>query len=156
MDNKIVTEYFDGSSKDPMLSGLCTKGSVCSDSVVFKQDGNATMNTLMDANVFQSKCADVFQRMMEVVPATTTLSANTVEPYEVKPDFQMTLLDGGNTLGFVGEIRVRTTNLAQSQIQSVQLNYVDRSGGSSCGSCVIMATPVGTASGLDDTFTVSP
>lgn len=155
-DNKIVTEYLGNTTTDPMQRGLCTTNKLCADTTVFGQDKNLTMKKLADQNTFASTCATVFQKLVEVVPKTTTLSQTIIIPYEVKPSFQLTLLDGGSQMTFAGEVRVRTTVRSQSQISSVQINYSDRNGGSSCGSCVIMTSMIGTANGFDDSFAVRP
>lgn len=113
------------------------------------------MASLSIPTTFANTCATMLQKMIEVVPSGVALT-DTIVPYEVKPyALQLTLLSGGAKLSFGGEIRVRTTNRPASQIASVQLVYKDRSGGSTCGSCTISTVTAGTASGFDDTFTVS-
>ena len=110
------------------------------------------MQMLSDPNTFATTCAIMLQKMIEVVPSGVTLT-DPIVPYEVKPYVvQLALLGGGSQLSFTGEIRVRTTSRT---VSSVQLVYKDRSGGSSCGDCTITTSATGTASGFDDTFSVS-
>jgi hypothetical protein len=154
-DNKIAIEYISGNSTDPMLTGISVNNKQNSDFKVFNADGNVTMKTLTNPTTFQTSCASILQRMIEVVPKTVTLS-DVIRPYEVKPQLlQLTLSSDGSTIMFTGEIRVRTTVRANSQIASVQLQYKDRTGGSNCGGCVITAQSKGMGTGFDETFWVS-
>ena len=94
----------------------------------------------------------MLQKMIEVVPAGVTLT-DPIVPYDIKPyALQLTLLDGGSQLSFTGEIRVRTTTRAASSIASVQLVTKDRTGATGA---TISTASKGSASGFDDTFTVS-
>ena len=154
-DSKIASEYVAGQTTDPLSVGGCVASGRCSDARVFAADGNATITTLADPATFQSTCQTMLQKLIEVVPQGVVLT-DPIVPYEVKPNaVQLTLLDGGSSLSFTGEVRVRTTVRAASQIASVQLVYKDRSGGSTCGSCSISTTQKGTAAGFDDSFVVS-
>ncbi|PSN71804.1 heme peroxidase [Corynespora cassiicola Philippines] len=146
-DNKVVTEYLDGTTQNPLVVGKSVGTRRNSDFVVFSS-GNATMRTLADAQNFANRCSIMFQRMIEVVPAGVTLT-DVIVPYEVKPyDLQLTLLGGGTKLRFTGDIRIRTTQ--RSSIAAVQLAYKDRTGATV--STPINTDPTGTASGFDDTF----
>ena len=154
-DEKIASEYVAGNTTDPLSVGPCVASARCSDVRVFSADGNATITQLANPAVFQSTCQALLQQLIEVVPSGTTLT-NPIVPYDIKPDsLQLTLIDGGSIISFTGEVRVRTTVRPASEIASVQLIYVDRSGGTSCGSCTISTTQVGTSSGFDDSFVVS-
>jgi hypothetical protein len=153
-DNKIVTEYLAGTTKDPLVVGPSVGLGMDSDFSVFNSDHNATMNTLADPTAFQNACAAVLQKMIEVVPAGVALTGPIV-PYTVKPvNMQLTLQDGGLQMLLTGYIRVRTTNMPGSSISSVTLTYKDRSGGNNCGACQTTATLQGTATGFDDSFGV--
>ncbi|KAF2006087.1 heme peroxidase, partial [Amniculicola lignicola CBS 123094] len=149
-DNKIVTEYFAGTSKNPLIVGPSVKLKKNADTMVYTADGNATMKTLTNAATFSARCRDMFQKMIETVPAGVTLT-DPVKPYEVKPyDVQLTLLDGGSQLAFTGEIRIRTTNRGTGSIGKVQLVYKNRTGATA--TTPIDTTYKGDASGFDDTF----
>ena len=90
--------------------------------------------------------------MIEVVPSGVTLT-DPIVAYDIKPYvLQLTLLDGGSQISFTGEIRVRTTTRPASQIASVQLVTKDRTG---AAGTTITATSKGSASGFDDSYTVS-
>ncbi|KKY19662.1 putative wsc domain containing protein [Diplodia seriata] len=87
--------------------------------------------------------------MIEVVPSGVTLG-DPIVVYDVKPSgMQLTLLDGGESVKLTGDIRVRTTERAASQIEKVQLVYKDREGGDGG---TLETESSGSASGLDDTF----
>jgi len=154
-DEKIATEYLAGNSTNPLVVGPAITSSRASDSRVFGSDGNVTIRALAaDRTTFRNTCSRVLQQMIEVVPSGVVLS-DVLVPYEVKPvAVQLTLLDGGASVAFSGEIRVRVTSRAQSLIQSVVLVYKDRSGTCPAGSCTITTAVAGTAAGFDDSFVV--
>ncbi|KAL1870843.1 hypothetical protein Daus18300_004931 [Diaporthe australafricana] len=153
-DNKVVTEYLDGTTKSPLVVGPSVALKQNADFVVFNSDRNVTMNTLASPTNFTSTCASLLQRMIDVVPSGVALS-DPILPYAVKPvGLQLTLNSGGATLLLSGSIRVRTTGLAQA-VSNVVLAYKDRSG-ASCDSCTISAAIQASGSGLDDTFDYFP
>jgi hypothetical protein len=149
-DNKIATEFLSGNTKNPMVFGKSYRADNRgrdSDRRVYGSDGNYTMQAMQDPQTFNSMCKAVFQKMIEIVPRGIVLT-DVITPYDVKPyDVQLTLLDGGASLGFTGEIRVRTNS---GSISKVQLIYKDRTGTSA--SAPIDTTVKGTASGFDDNF----
>lgn len=153
-DNKVVTEYLDGTTKNPLVVGPSVALKQNADFVVFNSDKNVTMKTLASPTNFTSTCASLLQRMIDVVPSGVALS-DPILPYAVKPvDLQLTLNSGGATLLLSGSIRVRTTGLAQA-VSSLTLAYKDRSG-ASCANCTISATVQASGSGMDDTFDYFP
>ncbi|KAL3419570.1 WSC domain-containing protein-like protein 5 [Phlyctema vagabunda] len=146
-DEHIATQYLSGTTVDPLAVGPCVGSTRCSDKVTFNGDGNATISTIKTPTTFATNCQSIFQRMIETVPPEVTLGA-ALTPYTVKPySLQLTLLSGGTSIKFEGKIRVRTTSGA---VASVQLIYLDRSGGTGG---TITTSVAGTASGFDDTFT---
>ena len=151
-DNAIATRYINGPDTDPLAVGISVSSGRNADTAVFTADGNVTLQAMTNAATFNSMCADILQRMIEVVdPSIVTLSP-IIQPYEVKPaGLQLTLLSGGNTLTFSGNIRVRTTVRSASSISSVQLLITDRNGASAG---TISSSAAGTAYGFDDNFTV--
>ena len=152
-DANIATEWVKGTTQDPLSVGPSVANGVAVDQRVFGSDNNVTMKALSNPTTFASTCTTLLQKLIEVVPSGTALTAPIV-PYEVKPTaMQLTLLAGGTQLQFAGEIRVRTTVRAASNIASVQLIYKDRNGAS--GASKITTTVKGTAAGFDDSFTVS-
>ena len=94
----------------------------------------------------------MLQKIIKVVPSGVTLT-DPVVPYNIKPYIlQLTLLNKGSQISFTGEIRVRITKLPASQIASVQLVTKDQTG---AAGTTITATSKGSASGFDDSYTVS-
>jgi hypothetical protein len=157
-DNRIVIEYLNGSTKNPLVVGPAVKINKHSDFKVFNSDGNATVEGLADPQTFQGICKKVLQKMVEVVPPGVTLTAP-ITPYEVKPvNLQLTLTQGGRALRFTGYIRVMTTKIYEDSIKSVTIAYKNRHGESNCGSggCAITTTVQGVGQGFDDTFAFFP
>ncbi|KAK3327277.1 hypothetical protein B0T19DRAFT_158185 [Cercophora scortea] len=157
-DNKVVTEYLDGTTKNPLVVGPSVAVGRNADFKVYNSDANVTMKTLTTAAAFSSVCQTVLQKMIEVVPTGVVLT-DPVVPYMVKPvDMQLTLNPGGNSLLLTGYIRVRTTNLPTTSIKNVVLTWKDRTGGNNCGSgtCTTTATLQGVSQGFDDTFGFFP
>ncbi|OAA77589.1 WSC domain containing protein [Akanthomyces lecanii RCEF 1005] len=157
-DNKVVTEYLDGTTTNPLVVGPAVKINKNSDFKVFDSDGNKTMETLRDNTKFKEVCKNVLQKMIEVVPAGVNLTEPIV-PYKVKPvDLQLLLADGGANLHFSGYIRVKTTDLPQGSIKDLTITYKNRNGQSECGNngCGITASIHGLGKGFDDTFGFFP
>ena len=156
-DNKVVTEYIDGSTKNPLIVGPSVARDRHSDFKVFSSDGNATVKAMSSPAAFQEVCRTVLQKMIDVVPSGVVLT-DPIIPYTVKPiDMQLTLNAPGNMLLLTGAIRVHTTELPASSINNVVLTWKDRDGGNSCGSlatCSATSTLQGVSSGFDDTFGV--
>ncbi|KOS18481.1 putative fungistatic metabolite [Escovopsis weberi] len=156
-DNRVVTEYLDGSTQNPLVIGPSVRLQKNSDFKVFNSDGNQTVKALTDKANFNDVCGRLLAKMIDTVPTSVKLS-DPVVPYAVKPyRMQLTLADGGNTLQWTGSIRVRTTGLADGAIQSVTIHYKNRDGASDChGSCTVTTTHQGISQGLDDTFSWYP
>lgn len=156
-DNKVVTEYLSGKTKNPLVVGPSVRASKNSDFKVFNSDGNQTMEALADPNNFRDVCKVVLQKMIDVVPSGVTLTEPIV-PYMVKPvNLQLTLENGGANLLFTGFIRVKTTTLPASKIKSLTITYKNRNGRSNCGSsCSFTINLQGIGRGFDDTFAFFP
>ncbi|ODA84052.1 hypothetical protein RJ55_02570 [Drechmeria coniospora] len=157
-DNKIVTEYLSGQTKNPLVVGPSVKVNKHSDFKVFNSDGNKTLEGMKDKAKFQDICKAVLQKMIDVVPPTVTLS-DPILPYAVKPvRMQLTLADGGTALSLTGYIRVKTTGMAKDAIKNISIRYKDRQGASRCGadSCTITSSLQGVGQGFDDTFAFFP
>ncbi|KAL2266404.1 hypothetical protein VTJ83DRAFT_5756 [Remersonia thermophila] len=155
-DNKVVTEYLDGTTNNPLVT-YGRSSNRHSDFKVFNSDGNATISALADPTVFSNTCQAVLQKMIDVVPPSVTLT-DPIVPYTVKPvDMQLTLNAGGTAFRLSGYIRIRTTTIPAASIQNVVLTWKDRNG-NSCGSsaCSYTATLQGVSTGLDDTFGFFP
>ncbi|RCI08684.1 hypothetical protein L249_4857 [Ophiocordyceps polyrhachis-furcata BCC 54312] len=159
-DPNIVTEYLAGKTDNPLVGGPSIKLNKNSDFKVFNSDGNKTVRAMADPEAFRATCAKVLQKMTEVVPPGVTLSGP-VTPYAVKPvGLQLTLIDGGSSLGWKGYIRVKTP--VGGGIESISITYKDRKGGcaggssSSSSSCTIESTIQGVGRGFDDSFAFFP
>ncbi|KAL8743437.1 MAG: hypothetical protein Q9190_004206 [Brigantiaea leucoxantha] len=151
-DERLAVEYSSGTTADPLTVGPSIKAGRNSDYKVFNIDGNATIATMADPTYFTATCKVLLQKMIDVVPASVTLTSPIV-PYDIKPTaLQLTLLAGGTSIQFAGEVRVRTTTQPASSISKVELVYKDRTGGNGCGACKISTAVKGTAAGYDDTF----
>ncbi|KAG9255332.1 heme peroxidase [Emericellopsis atlantica] len=157
-DNRVVTEYLDGTTKNPLVVGPSVQVDRHADFKVYNSDGNVTVEALTDNDKFKQVCKTVLQKMIDVVPAGVTLS-DPIKPYEVKPvALQLTLVEGGRALSFTGYIRVRTTEIGADAIKNVVITYKNRKGESECGSngCTITTTVQGVSQGFDDTFAFFP
>lgn len=148
LDNRIATEYVSNTTLDALIVGPSINNKRNSDFKVFNADRNATIKSLAaDPQLFANVCQSIFQTMIDMVPAGTPLS-NPVTPYDVKPyALQLTLLDGGSSLRFTGDIRVRITQRGVSQVQLVHTN---RNG--LLADTPIRTTSKGLAAGFDDSF----
>ncbi|CRK37128.1 hypothetical protein BN1708_007318 [Verticillium longisporum] len=136
-DNKIVTEYLDGTTQNPLVVGRAVGLNKHSDFKVYNSDRN---------------------KMIDVVPPSVTLTAP-LEPYQVKPvGLQLTLSTQGTVIELTGFIRIRTTNVPLTSIAGLTINYKARNGGNDCGSsgCSFPLTVQGVGRGLDDSFAWFP
>ncbi|KAF1969272.1 heme peroxidase [Bimuria novae-zelandiae CBS 107.79] len=149
LDNSIAVEYMQGTTNNPLVVGQSVANRRNSDFKVFSgADRNVTISALAaDREVFDNACKTIFQKMIDQVPSGVVLS-DPVTPYEVKPyGLQLTLLDGGSKIRFTGDVRVRSTRGAVSQ---VQLTYTDRN--RAVAQTPIDTTAKGIAAGFDDSF----
>lgn len=129
-DNVVVNQYLNGTSENLLVVG--TNDTLNSDRRVFGADGNTTMNELADAATFQAKCADVFERMVNTVPSTVTLS-DPIEPVDIKPYILLLALNSDGMIDFQGRIRVRVSPATGRDYTDlgVNLTYTDRTGSDS-------------------------
>ncbi|CAE6419333.1 unnamed protein product [Rhizoctonia solani] len=145
-DNKVATEYLDGTSKNPLVTA---PGGNNSDFAVFNSDGNSTIKAMSEPPSFTSTCGSILQRMIDTVPGTVKLS-DPITPMKVKPrGLQLQLLNTGE-LQLDGYIRVRSEDRGLSQQPTVQLIYADRTG--QINSTRIDTTPMTFQGGLGTGF----
>ncbi|KAL1862854.1 hypothetical protein Daus18300_008351 [Diaporthe australafricana] len=157
-DEKVITEYLDSNTTNPLVVGPAVVQGKDSDSRIFGSDGNVTVKAMADPQSFQDVCRKVLQKMIEVVPTGVMLS-EPIEPYMVKPvDLRLTLEQSARHLQLSGNIRVRTTHLSAEEIAHMEIVYKNRYGDRECGprSCLITATILGSGYGLDDSFAFFP
>ncbi|KAJ9502978.1 hypothetical protein H2202_001130 [Exophiala xenobiotica] len=146
-DNKVVTQYLDGSTKNTLCIGPDVDSR--SDLRIFSSDGNKTVSAMADSASYSATCSGILQKMIDTVPAGVQLT-DAVTPYDVKPyNLQLNVI-GDESLLFSGEIRFRTNTVPKSTISGIQLHYLDRNGASAFK---IDTVVLGDASGFDDTFT---
>lgn len=106
-DTAVVDEYLDSNGANPLVFGA--NDTTNSDKRVFGADGNSTMNRLKDRDTFQATCASLFERMIDTVPSTVTLS-EPIELVDVKPYIdRLELSANASALAFEGRVRVRTS-----------------------------------------------
>ncbi|KAF7323916.1 Peroxidase [Mycena kentingensis (nom. inval.)] len=137
-DVNIVTEYLDGSTRDPLV---VNNASAASDLRVFSADGNATIKGMATPEAFFSQCTTIFDKMLNTVPSSVTLTDYIeLQPIKVSNP-QLTLND--DTLQF--EVAVRLQLLTNTT--SVQLYWCDRYGeNENCGgSLKRLAAPASTS-----------
>ncbi|QRV79935.1 manganese peroxidase 2 [Ceratobasidium sp. AG-Ba] len=121
-DNKVVTEYLAGTTKNPLVTA---PGGNNSDLRVFNSDGNSTMRAMSSPKAFLSTCGSILQRMIDTVPASVKLSPP-LTPLTIKPFMlQLQLLNTGN-VQLSGYIRVKDDG--KGQPKAVKLIYRDRQG----------------------------
>lgn len=153
-DNKIVTEYLDNSTANPLVVGK--NDTFNSDKRVFSSDGNVTMKAMLSPKSFQDTCRSILTRMIDTVPSNITLS-EVMLPVELRPDAIQLSLNADKNLAFMGRVRVRTT-MRNADALTVTLKYKPRSG-EECANCIITTTrPLfrgGQSMGFNEVFTVS-
>lgn len=156
-DEKVITEYLDDNTTNPLVVGPAVGEGKDSDSRIFNSDSNVTVKAMADPHQFQDVCRKVLQKMIEAVPKGVTLS-QPIEPYTIKPvDLRLSLEQAARHLQLSGHIRVRTSDLPAKDIVQMEILYKNRRGEHDCGtgSCLISATIQGSGYGLDDSFVVS-
>ncbi|KAK7041406.1 hypothetical protein VNI00_009272 [Paramarasmius palmivorus] len=148
-DNNVVAEYLEGNTTNPLVVG---PDATNSDKRVFNADKNVTMLALADPATFRTTCSSIFERMINTVPSSVTLT-DIITPIDIKPAGLKVYLQNNTALHLEGAIRVRTTE--RTPPQSVSLPYLDQDG-KSCETCTISTRPAtfqgGSASGYDDSF----
>jgi hypothetical protein len=146
-DNKIITEFLNNTSLNPLVIGPETTNS---DKHVFEADGNVTVNALADPATFQLACQDVFTRMINTVNSNVTLS-DVITPIEVKPNVLLELNSDGS-INLSGTIRVHNNKAKSNKAQThvVTLTYADSS--MKLVKDTITTKHAGSAAGFDDTF----
>lgn len=156
-DNHVVTDFLDGTTPDPLVTGPSVRLGHHSDFRIFTSDDNETVSGMADNGHYRNICRGMLGRMIDVVPKGVSLTAP-IEPYDVKPvGMQLVLNSDAETLQWTGYIRVRITELPLRQIERLTITYKDRFGGSDCGGgkCSFSVTHRGIGTGFDEDFAVS-
>lgn len=123
-DNKIATEYIDGTTTNPLVVGH--NDTTNSDKRIFASDGNVTMRAFAESPEFFSKtCADLFARMLDTVPRGVQLT-EVIKPLGVKPSDVFLEYNADRTLTLSGEVRF--WNMTENAKRVVQMHWADRDG----------------------------
>ncbi|SPN98936.1 related to beta-1,3 exoglucanase precursor [Cephalotrichum gorgonifer] len=136
-DRKIVADYLDGTSENPLIRGPAVALNQHSDFRIFNSDSNQTVSAMDGTAAFHHICRNVLGRMIDVIPAHVRLTAP-IEPYN---------------------IRVRTTQIPLEDISSLTVTYHNRLGRPDCGgpcSFTVGREGVENGTGFDDTFAFFP
>ncbi|KAL0564371.1 hypothetical protein V5O48_017675 [Marasmius crinis-equi] len=80
-NNDVVTQYLDGTPPNPLVVGV--NNTMNSDFRLFSSDGNAMMQSLSSPEEYNKICADLYERMINTVPATVTLT-EVIDPWDYK------------------------------------------------------------------------
>lgn len=148
-DPKVATEYLDGTTQNPLV--VAHNDTLNSDKRIFAADNNVTMKALAsDPKTFQSMCADIFERMIDTVPSTVTLT-EPLEPIPLKPYITSFSLTNASHITLIGRIRLLTSSDKYDD-ERVTLTYTPRSAGNSTLNTTIVTTPanfnLGTSNGI--------
>ncbi|TVY44967.1 WSC domain-containing protein [Lachnellula occidentalis] len=111
-DTAVVHEYLNGTGNagGPLVTSFNISSR--SDLRLYESDDNVTMISLAKSgNVFFDTCVDLFQRMLDTVPAGVVLS-DIVAPMAVKPINATLDFDNDGNLIFTGYIRILTAAAA--------------------------------------------
>ncbi|KAF4963061.1 hypothetical protein FSARC_8892 [Fusarium sarcochroum] len=146
-DNKIATDYVQGSTSNPLVIGA--NNTLNSDKRIFSSDRNKTIQSFAKkASLFESRCAKLFEQMIDTVPRESRLSSP-LESVDIKPYIVELSLNGDFDLIFRGRVRVRTTEGARAGRDptnlAIHLTYSDRRGK---GNIQIETTCSGASAGL--------
>jgi hypothetical protein len=150
-DPKVATEYLDGTTQNPLV--VAHNDTLNSDKRIFGADNNVTMKALAsDPKTFQSMCADIFERMIDTVPSTVTLT-EPLDPIPLKPYITSFSLTNASHITLTGRIRLLTSSDRYDD-ERVTLTYTPRTApaGNSTLNTTIVTTPatfdVGTSNGI--------
>ncbi|PVF92323.1 heme peroxidase [Serendipita vermifera] len=104
-DNKVATEFIAGIPNNPLAYGA--NDTTNSDFRIFSSDGNRTISrqVLGYSEAFKSTCGTLFEKMLNTVPSSVTLS-DVIKPIPVKPKISLALTSDGY-IQVSGEVRVR-------------------------------------------------
>ncbi|KAK7039914.1 peroxidase [Favolaschia claudopus] len=129
-DNSVVTEYLDNSTINPLVVG--PNMTMASDFRIFNADKNVTMQKLADPKTYNSVCADLIARMIDVVPSNVKLT-DPILPidYKVQNTF---LFPQGGSLAFLATLRTLQPQnediraALAAPIRNVTLRWASRTG----------------------------
>ncbi|KAJ7096699.1 L-ascorbate oxidase [Mycena belliarum] len=118
-DHKIITQYLDSTTQDPLITFNQT---MASDRRIFGSDNNATMQSMATPESFSSTCVKIIDKMLNTVPSTVTLTDEiTLLPVKVSA-VQLTL--AGSQMQFQASVRL----IQSTSTTSVNMYWCDRYG----------------------------
>ncbi|KAF7363227.1 Peroxidase [Mycena venus] len=123
-NNSIVHEYLDSTTINVLEVGpnITTR----SDLRIFSSDGNVTMKRLASADVFNQECTSLFERMINTVPSTVTLT-DPVEPINYKVSGTM-LYPRDGSLAFLATLRILDSSFFEKPNTTVTMFWKERQG----------------------------
>ncbi|KAF9260896.1 hypothetical protein L218DRAFT_556015 [Marasmius fiardii PR-910] len=134
--NGVVTEYIDGTTENPLVNGA--NATMHSDLRVFSSDRNATMQSLSSPEVFNNTCRDLFERMINTVPSSVTLS-DPIEPWDYKVgEARISVANDSDTL--VMQTTLRLLDVKENFNREVKLVWLDKDGSCSQGNCTSLSS----------------
>ncbi|KAJ7207103.1 L-ascorbate oxidase [Mycena pura] len=114
-----VTQYLQSTTLDPLV---VLNQSMASDLRVFSSDGNVTMRSMSTAESFAQTCTTIFDKMLNTVPSTVTLT-DEINLQSVKvSNVQLTVAD--TELQFQASVRLQLS----SNTTNVKIYWCDRYG----------------------------
>ncbi|KAJ7136023.1 heme peroxidase [Mycena epipterygia] len=149
-DHNIITQYLDGTTQDPLI---VLNQTMASDRRVFGSDNNVTMQSMATADSFAQTCTTIFDKMLNTVPSSVTLTDEiALLPVKVSA-VQLTV--GTTQLQFQASVRL----VLSSNTTSVSMCWCDRYGSAAnCksglkrfaapGGSSTVSSPVSTAMGV--------
>ena len=111
LDNVGVNEYLNGTGLKggPLVVGF--NQTTNSDLRIFSSDGNATIKAMAAPGTFEDTCFAIFERMLDTVPKTVTLSDPIVPRTWILREGHLDLTSSG-ALNFSGTITTHSTTAA--------------------------------------------
>ncbi|KAF5376378.1 hypothetical protein D9757_008674 [Collybiopsis confluens] len=103
-DTAVVSEYLQNTTRNILVVGpnVTTR----SDFRIFSSDGNATMQSLLSPDTFDTTCASLLERMINTVPSNVKLTDPITQPFEyLVTDPMFAIRDG--SLFMATALRVR-------------------------------------------------
>ncbi|KAK1227053.1 hypothetical protein PQX77_009963 [Marasmius sp. AFHP31] len=136
-DHAVISGYLDGTTSNPLVVG--PNATTNSDLRIFSSDGNATMQSLAEPDVFNKTCGELIERMINTVPKNVELT-DVVTPMQYKVSQPKLFVgDASNgTMTFTATLRVMGENRPD---RKVKLLWNDRDGSSTCPTSGCSASP---------------
>lgn len=144
-DPVVVNEYLNGTGQMGGLLVTSENATVRSDLRLYSSDGNVTMQSLAEEEAFRATCFTVFQKMIDTVPSTVTLSEAIIPVTWKAVDVVQDISSGGEVTvsGMVRYLYDISTTTAPTTV-----SYTTASSGAGNSSALTTTTVSGTGYGL--------